>query len=924
MLRNKALFYVLIVSVFIFSSFFILNLSKFAYAITISNTPNESTWITNGPILAIVSSTSTVYLGGNFTFVGPYTGNGAPISATSSLVVSPHPRVSGLIYTTVSDNSGGWYIGGDFTQVEGVTRNRIAHILSDGSLDPSWNPNAGQTVMALALSPDGSTLYVGGSFTDIGGQSRLTLAALDTTGTGTATEWDPGSDANDIDGIYSIALNSDGSILYVGGGFNTIAGVSRNALAALDTTGTGTATELDLAFGVSDEILSLAVDSTSSIVYAGGYFTSIGGEARNNLAALSTTGVGTTTEWDPNTDDAVYSLAISPDGSTVYAGGSFTSISGESRSSLAALDATGTGTATEWDPSPSGGGGVYTLAVSSDGSTVYAGGDFTSIGGESRNCLAALDATGTGTATEWNPTANSTVQTLALNPDGSTVYVGGGFTSIGSVARKNIAAFNSVTGVATDWNPGDPNDAGDIRSLAISPDGSTVYAGGNFTSIGGESRNYLAALDAVTGSSTAWNPNSNGTVYSIAPSSDGLTVYVGGSFNLIGGESREGIAALDIVIGSYTAWDPNSSGDVYSLVISPDGSTIYAGGLFNSISGESRSSLAALYTTGTGTATDWDPNANASVIYSLAISPDGSTVYAGGNFTSIGGETRNHLAALDTTGTGTATEWDPSSNNGAIYSLAISPDGSTVYAGGDFTSISGEARIGVAALDATGTGTVTDWGTSSISSGLFTAVSPDGSNVYVSGYFPYNPYFAQFKALPVAATPPSGGRRDPIIINWSYGPGYEPETTTSTATSTLSASTSTSETSTTTSTIVTVASLQQQIADLIAQLNALVLQAKSRGLNIPSSVQPFLQGNTKFSRDLQYGAIGEDVKQLQIYLNTHGFPVSSSGPGSSGNETTKFGPATQAVLILFQKANNISPASGYFGPKTRAYVAAHP
>jgi T5SS/PEP-CTERM-associated repeat protein len=75
-----------------------------------------------------------------------------------------------------------------------------------------------------------------------------------------------------------------------------------------------------------------------------------------------------------------------------------------------------------------------------------------------------------------------------------------------------------------------------------------------------------------------------------------------------------------------------------------------------------------------------------------------------------------------------------------------------------------------------------------------------------------------------------------------------------------------------------------------------------------------------FTRDLSIGSIGEDVKQLQIFLNTHGYTVNISGPGSLGNETTTFGPATQSALIKFQTANKIVPAVGYFGSITRGVV----
>src|SRR3989344_5636253 len=75
-----------------------------------------------------------------------------------------------------------------------------------------------------------------------------------------------------------------------------------------------------------------------------------------------------------------------------------------------------------------------------------------------------------------------------------------------------------------------------------------------------------------------------------------------------------------------------------------------------------------------------------------------------------------------------------------------------------------------------------------------------------------------------------------------------------------------------------------------------------------------------FARNLELGMTGADVKALQQWLNANGYRVASSGPGSPGNETSKFGGATRAALIKFQKAMGITPAAGYFGPKTRAAV----
>ena len=76
--------------------------------------------------------------------------------------------------------------------------------------------------------------------------------------------------------------------------------------------------------------------------------------------------------------------------------------------------------------------------------------------------------------------------------------------------------------------------------------------------------------------------------------------------------------------------------------------------------------------------------------------------------------------------------------------------------------------------------------------------------------------------------------------------------------------------------------------------------------------------NYSFTRDLHIRMSGPDVLVLQQFLNTHGFYISASGFGSVGNESTYFGQATKAALIAFQNANNLSPARGYFGSKTRA------
>lgn len=92
--------------------------------------------------------------------------------------------------------------------------------------------------------------------------------------------------------------------------------------------------------------------------------------------------------------------------------------------------------------------------------------------------------------------------------------------------------------------------------------------------------------------------------------------------------------------------------------------------------------------------------------------------------------------------------------------------------------------------------------------------------------------------------------------------------------------------------------------------------------SIAQQTAPAIQTSpTLFTRNLDVGMTGSDVKDLQRFLNSRGFTVAQVGPGSLGNETDMFGNATKAALARFQSANGIVPAAGHFGPVTRAYIA---
>src|SRR5207244_9016170 len=107
---------------------------------------------------------------------------------------------------------------------------------------------------------------------------------------------------------------------------------------------------------------------------------------------------------------------------------------------------------------------------------------------------------------------------------------------------------------------------------------------GEFINIGGQPRNRIARLDATTVAADSFDPNANNTVLSIAVQADGK-ILAGGIFsgaNSIGGQTRNYIARLDATTGAADSFDPNASGGsptVYAIAVQADGK-ILAGGLF--------------------------------------------------------------------------------------------------------------------------------------------------------------------------------------------------------------------------------------------------------------------------------------------------------------------------------------------------------
>jgi hypothetical protein len=663
---------------------------------------STAAWATNGPVDALAVRGKTLYVGGRFSQIGPPTGGLVAFSASTAARLETFPAVEGGgVESVVSDGANGWFVGGSFATIGGVACPNLAHVRSSMAVDTAFCPRPDGTVWAISLT--GSRLYVGGWFGRIGGQARTGLAALDPA-SGSPLPWAPQltghiySDATGGPAVYAVAPS--GSRIYVAGDFARVGGKARDGVAALDAE---TAAPLAWAPEVGWDhegwgFQQLVVTSTR--VY-GQCRCSIGRLTREQGLFALDAQTGAPLLWNPQADGIALALALS--GETLYVGGDFTKIAGVARRGLAAFDAA-TGALSAWSPKPLG---QAVSAVSIAGSTVYAASRSGNTGVPFTSEIEAFDSRSGATAS-WRPErTNGGVATLAVG--GDDVAAGGGFTGVGGYDRDNLAAIDLRTGAATPWHPVVAGADYGVEALALS--GGSVFLGGDFTRVNGKRRRLLAAVDAVTGATTAWAPAAGGGMFSDvkALAVAGGTVYFGGDkVDVTAVDARTGrrsggprlrwgigeIDAIEVAGRSYVIGGENAVGvfarstgvrafepatlDYSVFAVELVKGTVYAGGNFSSLQGRNRPRLGALDAR-TGALLPWNPRPDWNV---QALRRCGTQLYVGGLFDRIAGARRAGLAAFDLR-TGRLSQWAPVFPAGQGLVSALTCTGSLVYAGGE-------------------------------------------------------------------------------------------------------------------------------------------------------------------------------------------------------------------------------------------------
>jgi hypothetical protein len=513
-----------------------------------------------------VDGQDNLYAGGEFTAAGGVSANriakwdGVSWSALGSGLGGESPTIADM----EADESGNLYVTGQFSEAGGIPVQLIAiwdgaawSDLAPGS-SSSWFEGESPTVIDLYVGENGD-LFAGGSFATMDGVEANNIARWDGVSWSALSTY-TGNGVNER--VYAITEDLNGQV-YAGGFFTGAGGLPAHHIARWDGSSWFTWHEGSEG-GMNKAVDGLAVDQ-NGILYAGGYFTSIGEVSANHIARWDGT------EWSPlgkGLNAPVRDLALDSRGH-LYVGGAFITAGDVSVRGIARWDGTtwsalGEGMSAEHTASPE----VWALAVDGQGN-LYAGGDFTTAGGIQANYIARWD----GTA--WSSLGSGMdeqVTDLAVDSQGN-LYAAGWFKRAGDVEARGIARWDgsSWSALGNELNLG--------GALEIGKDGQ-VYATGMFY-IPPDSSTfiYIAMWDGST-----WSPLGSGVdnfVNTLAVDREG-TLYAAGDFTSAGG-----MPALRIARWNGNSWLPLGSGlgaegdysSIFTLV-TDDSGNLYAGGQF--------------------------------------------------------------------------------------------------------------------------------------------------------------------------------------------------------------------------------------------------------------------------------------------------------------------------------------------------------
>ncbi len=577
-----------------------------------------------------------------------------------------------------------------------------------GANDPTFNPadvgfgqgvgarTGSALVLASAVQLDGRIL-IGGMFAsyNMWGDGWISRVNADGSRDTTFNSNEDGPNGH----VYAMALQADGKVL-VGGYFTWCGSPDQSCprLARLNADGSRDMSFTGSAGGGATYVYSIVVQQDGKIL-VGGSFQYLGGQSRNGIGRLLSTGEGDAT-FNPGNgpNGQVHSIALQPDGKVIVAG-TFTTFNGIPRPRVARLNVDGS-LDNSFDPGTGADMMIRACAVRPDGK-ILIGGDLTLFNGTAVGHLVQLNADGTVDESFNTGTgADASVYSISLLPDGRCL-VGGSFDTFASAAVAGLVQLHT-DGTIDPTFDAQADAVASVRTTSLTLDGE-VIAGGSFWTLGGEPCTNLAKLEAQGSMVPGFNAVSacNNGVDDLHVLADGK-ILMSGSFTAYYDHQAFRIIRLLPDGDRDPTFDSGSGADgwIKGFLVDPDGRIIIYGS-FQNVDGSPRGRIARLNADG-GLDTSFEPGAGASfIVESAALQPDGKILIAG-DFTTYAGVARKHVARIHADGS-----LDPTFDPGVgpsnyVEDCAVQADGKIVIVG-RFSSYAGVNIKGLARLNADGT-----------------------------------------------------------------------------------------------------------------------------------------------------------------------------------------------------------------------------
>jgi trimeric autotransporter adhesin len=720
----------------------------------------------NGSVSTLALVGTDLFVGGSFTTASSETQNAMSanriarwntITGTWSPFGSPAQNGTGGSVRALAVMDHKLYVAGSFTTVSSSVQNATSamNIALWDMPTATWSPlgsetknGTNSTVSTIAVL--GTDLYVGGSFTTATSATQTEISAnriarWDTT----SATWSPlGSPSQNGTGGAIAALSILGNNIYAGGSFVTVSSATQTSLTSRSVARWDPVAATWSPLGGASQngtnvnnVTALAI--FGSDLYVGGGFSAVldasGGISANNIARWNTT----TSIWSRlgsasqngtesgGSGGTVYSLALV--GTDLYVGGNFVAVKSSSQKSLKV------GEIAKWNisgalwsqvlPEFAFGDGINGRvdSVVDAGSVVYVGGSFSKVGNVTANniaCWSKITQTWSplGSATQNGATGSGgPLGVRAMKLVGTDLYVAGYIKTVSSntqpeISVNGIARWDTITGT---WSPlGNPAQngigTGSVRALAVM--NNSLYVAGSFTTVSSSTQyatpaRNIARWDWTTATwSRLGSAALNGTNLSIESLAViGTDLYVGGQISTVSSTSQNAIAVNRIARWDTTteSWSPLGSATQNGMnapvtELAVIGTDLYVGGSYSTVSSSTQSAISvnqiARWDTTTGT---WYPlgsatqNGVAGSVVVTALAVEGTNLYVGGTFRSVSSSTQNPISANRIARWNTTTsKWAPmgSAAQNGVATLEISAmliSGNDLYVGGRFENASG-------------------------------------------------------------------------------------------------------------------------------------------------------------------------------------------------------------------------------------------